>query len=321
MSPPAKRIFLSYSRTDRAACAELREALIGAGYEVFRDEDSLRVGDRWLTKLQSALADCEAFVVLVGRDGVRRWVGAEVEVALIRHLSPHEDTERLPIFPVLLEGVMTESLPPLLTLHQSFQWTAHEPVLPALCEAIARRTLRAPLAPFEGCPFLGLNAFQRGDAALFFGRRLDTLRMIACLGDQRETNPDQLRADGNGAYHRWLQIDGNSGTGKSSLVNAGLLPMIERGALWARTGFAQWRILGPMLPGKDPVVKLAEVFEHALIADPASRDIARRAQDFTADDHALALALRNFKADDLAFLLVIDQFEELFTFADPAACR
>jgi hypothetical protein len=46
---------------------------------------------------------CSAFVVLAGRDGVRRWVGAEVQVALIRHLSPAKDDDRLPIFPILLE--------------------------------------------------------------------------------------------------------------------------------------------------------------------------------------------------------------------------
>ncbi len=45
-----------------------------------------------------------------------------------------------------------------------------------------------------------------------------------------------------GAYHRWLQIEGNSGSGKSSLVNAGMLPMVECGALWAHTGYEQGKL-------------------------------------------------------------------------------
>lgn len=54
--------------------------------------------------------------------------------------------------------------------------------------------------------------------------------------------------------------------------------MIEWGALWARTGFEHGRVLGPMMPGKDPLTKLAEVFEHGLIADPVQRNLPARLQ-------------------------------------------
>lgn len=99
------QIFLSYSRTDKDAAKTLRERLAQAGFSVFRDEESIRIGDNWLKSLQDAVQGCTAFVLLVGRDGVQqqRWVGAEVEVALSRKLSPHDDRERLPIFPVLLQ--------------------------------------------------------------------------------------------------------------------------------------------------------------------------------------------------------------------------
>ena len=77
--PPsaADQIFLSYSHTDRPACIAMRTALEQAGLSVFRDEDALRVGDKWIERLQAALQGCSAFVLLVGRDGVERWVGAE----------------------------------------------------------------------------------------------------------------------------------------------------------------------------------------------------------------------------------------------------
>jgi len=113
---PTQQIFLSYSRTDREACIALRSALEQAGLSVFQDEDAIRVGDRWVTQLEQALKNCNAFVLLVGRDGIQRWVGAEVQIALSRHLSPHDDAERLPIFPILLDDATPESLPPFLAL-------------------------------------------------------------------------------------------------------------------------------------------------------------------------------------------------------------
>lgn len=71
----SREVFLSYSRTDREAAVVLRAALEQAGLRVFRDEDAIRGGERWLTRLQAALEGCRAFVLLVGRDGVQRWWG------------------------------------------------------------------------------------------------------------------------------------------------------------------------------------------------------------------------------------------------------
>jgi formylglycine-generating enzyme required for sulfatase activity len=326
MPPPAapatNQVFLSYSRNDREAAVALRSALEQAGLSVFKDDDSIRVGDRWVERLQDALEGCSAFVLLVGRDGVQRWVGAEAQVALARHLSPHDEAQRLPIFPILLGEARPEGLPPFLALFQAIRWAPAEAVPGALIEAIRARAIRLdyPQA-FEGCPFLGLNAFGRADARLFFGRRKETLEALACLGDQQQTNPEQMHVAAGGTnYCRWLQIEGNSGAGKSSLVNAGMLPMIEQGALWARTGFERWVVLGPMMPGMDPLTKLVEVLE-ALIADPARRDSLARRQRFEQDERAFALALRDFRQEHTAFLLVVDQFEELFTFADDASRR
>lgn len=315
--PEANQVFLSYSRSDQEAAAALRAALQQTGLDVFKDDASIRVGDRWMNKLEVALQRCSAFVLLVGRDGVRRWVGAETQVALVRHLSPHDDQERLPIFPILLEDARPEDLPPFIALFQTDRWLPAEALPAGLAEAIQARAIRFGIPPtFEGCPFLGLNAFSQNDSRLFFGRRKETLDALACLGDQGQADPEQVRGGNTGNYHRWLQIEGNSGAGKSSLVNAGMLPMIEQGALWVRTGFERWRILGPMLPGKDPLAKLAEVLERGLIADPASRDTLARLKLFERDERALAFALRDAREDQGTFLLVVDQFEELFTFAD-----
>ncbi|MEZ5448037.1 MAG: hypothetical protein R3E89_03100 [Thiolinea sp.] len=117
---------------------------------------------------------CAAFVLLVGRDGVQqRWVGAEVEVALSRKLSPHDDRERLPIFPVLLPEAALDELPVFLKQIQSLDWRPDAELPPGLRDALqARLTLHnAPSLPLlKGEPYRGLSYFRREDADRFFGR-------------------------------------------------------------------------------------------------------------------------------------------------------
>ncbi len=306
--------FIIHSCSDMAAALELRERLRGADIE----STELRLGDRWMTALQQVLAECSAFIVLVGRGGVQRWVGAECEVALNRHLSPPGDAPRLPIHPVLLPGVTPDALPPFLALFQAEHWSPGSPLPAGLCDALKRGVERLHQgARFEGCLFLGLGTFQRKDAALFFGRQAETLQAVAGLGDQQQTDPGALAGAGNGAYHRWLQVEGNSGSGESSLVLAGLLPMVESGALWARTGLANWRVLGPIVPGREPLTNLAEALEHGL--DPGRQQapgMQARRQQLKADPRALEFAVRDARAPDTGFLLVIDQFEEIYTLAE-----
>ena len=309
-------IFLSYSRnSDLAAANEFLAQLTAAGLSVFKDDVSLRSGDRWLDRLQSVLATCTAFVVLVGRDGVQRWVGAEVAVALDRNISAHDESQRLPIYPILIGDTPARALPPLLALFQAASWVPATDIPTDVRDALlAHRQRLATQVDFTGCPFRGLGAFKREHAHLFFGRRKETLEALGYLGDQQQTAPDQLRGGNAQGYYRWLQIEGHSGSGKSSLMQAGLLPMIERGALWARTGYSQWRVLEPIVPGGDPLTRLAEKFEHAFGAEDKP-DILTRSERFLRDPRSLALDLRGLKKPDTAFLLVIDQFEELYTLA------
>ncbi|MEZ5535774.1 MAG: SUMF1/EgtB/PvdO family nonheme iron enzyme [Thiolinea sp.] len=315
--PPADQVFLSYSRTNLDAAIAMRSALEQGGIVTFRDEDSIRVGDNWMNRLQTTLQDCSAFVLLIGRDGVQRWVMAETQVALIRHFSPHDAAQRLAVFPVLLPDGDVHSLPPFLSLFQIQRWQPGEALPDTLLQAIRDKTdLPDNRIRFEGCPFLGLGAFQREHAALFFGRSRETLEALEMLGAQQAANPEQMHREGQ--YNRWLQIEGNSGAGKSSLVNAGMLPLVEQGALWSRTGFEQWKIIGPMMPGEHPLRQLAEVVEHTLVPEAAARDSGQLYRRFQEDEHAFVMRLRDFSASDTAFLLVVDQFEELFTFAEKA---
>jgi len=307
-------VFLSYSRNDGPAAANLRAQVERFGLSVFKDDASIREGEAWLLRLQAAVAGCSSFVVLVGRDGVSRWIGAETQVALIRHLSPHDETNRLPIFPILLGDVQPDSLPAFLQLFQATRWDGAEPLSETLLEEIrSRRLLVNREIVLEGCPYVGLDAFGIEQAQVFFGRQRETLEALACF---------EIRADGSTI--RWVEISGNSGSGKSSLMNAGLLPLIDLGWLWPRTRIAHWPRIGPMMPGERPVEMLAETLAR-LSSDVfnARDEIADVRGELDKIDHrdkgrrGLSRWLRARKRADTAFLLVIDQFEELFTFANP----
>lgn len=120
--------------------------------------------------------------------------------------------------------------------------------------------------PARSAPYLGLARYEVEQASLFFGR--DAL------------TGDLLRRLATG---RFLAVSGPSGSGKSSLLRAGLLAAVDRGEL---TTAGDW-VTALLTPGEQPVAELAA----ALSAKPA----------------------------DAGLLLVVDQFEELFTVChDPA---
>ncbi|QTR49974.1 nSTAND1 domain-containing NTPase [Candidatus Thiothrix anitrata] len=316
------QIFLSYSRTNKDAAKTLRERLEQAGFSVFRDEESIRIGDNWLKSLQDAVQGCAAFVLLVGRDGVQqqRWVGAEVEVALSRKLSPHDDRERLPIFPVLLAEAVFADLPVFLQQIQSLVWHPGSSDLPhGLREALqTSESLQTASQLLKGEPYRGLSYFRREDADRFFGRHEEVLQALHGLGYAEDIAPESSTQP-HSRYYRWLQIHAASGAGKSSLVRAGMLPKIEQGLLWRRTGYADWKILEPMMPAEKPVAMLAEKLAKAF--PQKDMDEWEERLGNPAKPAALSYALRPLVPAGSAVLLVVDQFEELFTLAEESERR
>ena len=92
------------------------------------------------------------------------------------------------------------------------------------------------------CPYQGLAAFRPEEAERFFGREQLTAELIARAGEQL-------------ARPGLLMVLGPSGSGKSSLLRAGLLPAVAAGALPARESWAWPRDL--MTPGRRPLMELA----------------------------------------------------------------
>ena len=99
-------------------------------------------------------------------------------------------------------------------------------------------------------PYPGLRPFQPQEAPIFFGRARQTNEMLKRLERQR-----------------FLAVVGASGSGKSSLVRAGLLPALQDGYLRGVSG--DWRFVIAR-PGVDPFGNLADAFCRAAI--PAAVD-------------------------------------------------
>jgi WD40 repeat protein len=144
-------------------------------------------------------------------------------------------------------------------------------------------------------PYVGLAAFQEQDAALFFGRE----RLIAALVEQLRTSPS-------------LAVFGPSGSGKSSVVRAGLIVALRRGAL---TGSDKW-LVATMMPGNDPIGQLATALSAMALKaglSPAIGDDLRASgsSDATALAHLAELLTQD--APDRRVVVFVDQFEESFT--------
>jgi serine/threonine protein kinase/WD40 repeat protein/DNA-binding XRE family transcriptional regulator len=150
-------------------------------------------------------------------------------------------------------------------------------------------------------PYKGLRPFGEGDAQDFFGREALTQQLLVRLGE-------------GGDLSRFLAVVGPSGSGKSSVVRAGLLPALRRGAL---PGSEAWYIVD-LLPGAHPFDELAAALLRIAVKPPSAlRDQLR------ADQHGLLRAVNRCLPDDpsVELVLVLDQFEEVFTLVEDEAER
>lgn len=152
------------------------------------------------------------------------------------------------------------------------------------------------LKPWTGSPFPGLRAFMPDDSPIFFGRGRETDALVRRV-----------------AKHRFVAVVGASGSGKSSLVGAGLLVQLAANAI---EGSKDWVSLR-FTPGEvsdNPFMALAA--QLAPLVKRAPRDVAAALEsnpDFIVGISQSALANKPEWAE---LLLFIDQFEELFTLAN-----
>lgn len=137
-------------------------------------------------------------------------------------------------------------------------------------------------------PYKGLRPFAESDASDFFGREELVATLVAAV-----------------AGHRFVAVVGPSGSGKSSVVQAGLLPRIRR----ADVDAAESWLPVVMTPGTHPIESLVDALD-SVATGPA--DLAGMLEERGLDG-VVRHVLRDLPGD---LVLVVDQFEELFTLTD-----
>jgi len=249
-----RRWFLSYNSQDLSLVQGLERSLKRKDPQasIFFAPKSLRAGGYWAPALADEIAEATGFVLLVGEKGLGPWQVMEYYEALDKRVKSAD----FAIVLVLLEGQPAPGLPFLRQLH----WVispdpASEQTAAQLAEAAAGSGSRPGELWRYASPYRGLAAMSEADSDFFFGRERETCDVLAALG---------------GAAERLPVLLGNSGVGKSSLAQAGVLAAMKRQA-WPEGAAAvggwppafhdsrRWCFLS-LKPGVEPLKALVEPF-------------------------------------------------------------
>jgi formylglycine-generating enzyme required for sulfatase activity len=310
--------FLSYHSPDQALADRLKSAIEckDAATRVFFAPTNLRAGGSWSAQLAQEIAEADAFIFLVGAAGVGSWQVPEYDEALDRWVK---SARTFPLIVILLEGQKAPGLPFLRQLHWlvSADPTSDKDLGRLFDAASGHGGPLDELWRFTS-PYRGLEAMEEKDSDYFFGRSRETVEILDALA-----TPDRLPV-----------LIGNSGVGKSSLAQAGVLAALKRQA-WpepaqGRTEWPEvfqksrrWCYLS-LKPGTEPVKALVESFVNTwqfTATDPMRSDHQHGWIDRLRDDKATlsdlieATERRRAELDQAkppAFLLYIDQGEELY---------
>lgn len=144
-------------------------------------------------------------------------------------------------------------------------------------------------------PYKGLRSFEAADSSDFFGRSGLVERLLS-----------RLQADDDQA--RFVAVVGPSGSGKSSVVKAGLIPALGRGKI---TGSHNW-FMANMVPGPHPFTELAAALLSVALDAPNNLD-EELSQDAQGLVNVASRILPPGEQGTPQLVLIIDQFEELFT--------
>jgi Tfp pilus assembly protein PilF/ABC-type oligopeptide transport system ATPase subunit len=147
-------------------------------------------------------------------------------------------------------------------------------------------------------PYPGLRPFERHESRIFFGRQQQVDELLSRL-----------------KQHHFLAILGASGSGKSSLVKAGLLAGLEKGYM-GEVG-SRWSI-AEMRPGNQPFVRLAEALvEGNVFISLGENEVPSLSAELRRGTRSLHEILQHSPLPDgNRLLLLVDQFEEMFRFRE-----
>jgi len=287
-------VFLSYDRASRPAVGRIAQRLCDQQIDVWWDGWSLTPGVSWQDEIIDGLYASGSCAVIVGQSGLQGWVREEFSIALDR--GTKDPSFRL--FVVLLPGAPQPSGPSFAFLLNR-TWVdlragiddpaGFQDLLHAITGTPPRHEAAIPTS--GSCPYRGLERFEEEHADCFFGRENEVAVAVEKL-----------------ASSRFLAVLGPSGSGKSSLLRAGLVTAVRRGRV---PGSGAWTI-EIMTPGSRPLVALAAKLTHLFPDVPVPATLDKLADECRSLDLAISLALQDRPQSD-RLLLVVDQFEELFT--------
>jgi tetratricopeptide (TPR) repeat protein len=318
MAVPSKfDVFLSHNGADKPAVEELARRLKREGIEPWLDRWNLIPGDHWQPAIESALADCSSCAVFIGPRGLGSWHNEEMRAAIDRRVTG--GPRRFRVIPVLLPGADRPERSGLPTFLVAATWVEFRRTLDD-DDAVHRlicgiRGLEPGQGPggaiMEGeCPYRGLEHFDEGHARFFFGREALTEWLLDAL---RPSTP-------SGRENRFLAVIGPSGSGKSSLALAGLVPALRAGRL---EGSETWPI-AVLRPGYDPPESLAVRLSGLGGETPNPAGVRQLMRDLAEDPRSLHLAVRLALRDappGRRVVILVDQFEEAFTLCRDEAPR
>jgi formylglycine-generating enzyme required for sulfatase activity len=320
--PGMRRWFLSYHSPDEAMAERLKAAIErkDEGAIVFFAPTNLRAGGRWAPALAESIAEATAFVLLATDKGIGRWQEIEYDAAFDKHVN----TPNFPVVLMLLEGQAAPRLSFLKQLH----WIvtpdpASEKDVALLIDAVASGSDTKPGELWRyTSPYRGLSAMEEKDSDYFFGRERETVEVLSVLAAESARLPVLL---------------GNSGVGKSSLAQAGVIAALRRQAWPERTGGGTWPAVFKhsrgwcflsLKPGAEPIKALVETFLRTWQYDATDPEWEERQKgwvDRLLDGRATLPGLLDaterryeqlFQPKPPAFLLYIDQGEELYVRAE-----
>src|SRR5215831_2401061 len=304
-------VFISYSRADSRHAAEIDSILRANGLRSFFDRRNLAPGLPWVRALEQAISAAKAAIVLIGPRGLGNTQQYERELALVR--QTHDPA--FPVVPVILPETSTDRPFDFLRLLTWIDFSQVTKVSDApdelehLLTAIRSGPISADVVREAICPYRGLDAFREEDSAFFFGR--------GSADDTKSPIGELVRKV---REHPFAMVVGRSGSGKSSLIYAGLLPALRR----EHDRF--WNVLS-LRPGSNPLRALAAAFNPRAENEGAAEyqtKITNEANNLRTGDpellsHMIREQLDQMEGKPDRLLLYIDQWEELYAQAQHTA--
>jgi hypothetical protein len=271
------RVFLSYHTPDEKAAKALKLAIEAAddSIGVFFAPYNLKLGAYWLPVLGEAIAEAQAFLILLGKQ-LGEWQKLEYYEAIDRKAKQQDADRSFPLVPVKISD-RAPNLPFLSQLHwiEASEPTAIE-ALAKIVSALKGVSSDAVAEPWRTInPYRGLEALREEDAEFIFGRDNKTAEILQTIATRKG---------------RLSVLVGNSGVGKSSIVQAGVIGSLKR-QRWPGDGAGAWpRELSDsrawsyltMRPGERPLQALASAFTSLWFEDPTDPTRFQRTDEWEA---------------------------------------